>query len=158
MCRRHRYNFLFCKTLLRNAVRCISFTPYLTLMKFSIEHKEKCSVLRLEEEKLDASISPELKTEFVNLISREVRNIILDLGRVKYADSSGLSSILTANRLCDEKGGMFALAALNDHVLKLIKISQLDTVLNLVPTVEEAVDAVFLHEIESEMRSEEGDK
>jgi hypothetical protein len=44
---------------------------------------------------------------------------------------------------------------LNDHVLKLIKISQLNNVLNLLPTVEEAIDAVFLKEIESDLQ--EGD-
>jgi hypothetical protein len=36
--------------------------------------------------------------------------------------------------------------------MKLIKISQLDTVLELVPTVEEAVDAVFMHEIENDLQ------
>jgi anti-sigma B factor antagonist len=39
--------------------------------------------------------------------------------------------------------------------MKLIKISQLDKVLVLLPTMEEAVDAVFMHEIQSDLGTEE---
>lgn len=124
-------------------------------MKFTIDKQEKYALLQLEEEKLDSTISPQLKSEFVSLSTDGHRNIILDLSRVKYADSSGLSAILIANRVCQDSNGMFVMASLSDHVMKLIKISQLDTVLNLLPTVEEAVDAVFMNEIENELRSEE---
>jgi anti-sigma B factor antagonist len=123
-------------------------------MKFSIDKHEKYALMHLEEEKLDSTVSPTLKSEFVNLHSDGTKNIILDLSRVKYADSSGLSAILIANRLCQDADGMFVMASLTDHVMKLIKISQLDTVLNLLPTVEEAVDAVYMNEIENELRSE----
>ena len=37
--------------------------------------------------------------------------------------------------------------------MKLIKISQLNNVLNILPTVEEAIDAIFLKEIESDLDS-----
>ena len=46
------------------------------------------------------------------------------------------------------------MAALNDHVLKLLKISQLDSVLSIVPTKEEAVDTVFLNQIEQDLGDE----
>ena len=38
--------------------------------------------------------------------------------------------------------------------MKLIKISQLDGVLNILPTVEEAVDAALLHNIENELKGD----
>lgn len=124
-------------------------------MKYTIEKKEKYSLLQLHEEKLTSVISPDLKSELVKLNAEGVKSIILDLTDVKYADSSGLSSILVGNRLCDNEGGIFILAGLSDHVLKLIKISHLDTVLNLLPTVEEAVDAVFMNELEKNLRAED---
>jgi anti-anti-sigma regulatory factor len=55
-----------------------------------------------------------------------------------------------------EDGGIFILTRLSDHAMKLIKISQLDSVLNILPTVEEAVDAVFMHEIEKDLKNTEG--
>jgi len=126
-------------------------------MKYTVDKKEQYSLLKLHEEKLDSSIAPGLKSELITIHAEGVRNIILDLGEVKYTDSSGLSALLVGNRVVQENGGIFILASLSDHTTKLIKISQLDSVLNILPTVEEGVDAVFMHEIESEMGEEDED-
>lgn len=124
-------------------------------MRYSIDKNEQYSILKLQEEKLDSPLSPALKSEFVTLNAEGIKNIIIDLSEVKYVDSSGLSALLVGNRIYNEDGGIFILASLNDHVMKLIKISQLNNVLNLLPTVEEAIDAVFLKEIESDLESDD---
>ncbi len=122
-------------------------------MKYTIDKKEKYSLLNLHEEKLDSSVAPGLKSELITLHAEGVRNIILDLAEVKYIDSSGLSALLVGNRIVQEDGGIFVLTSLSDHTTKLIKISQLDNVLNILPTVEEAVDAVLMHEIEKDLKN-----
>ncbi|NJN26370.1 MAG: STAS domain-containing protein [Cyclobacteriaceae bacterium] len=126
-------------------------------MKYSIDKNEQYSILKLHEEKLDSPLSPALKSEFVTLNAEGIKNIIIDMSEVKYVDSSGLSALLVGNRIYNEDGGIFILATLNDHVMKLIKISQLNNVLNLLPTVEEAIDAVFLKEIEGELEGDDND-
>ena len=123
-------------------------------MKYSIDKNEHYSILKLHEEKLDSPLSPKLKSEFVTLNAEGIKNLIVDLSEVKYVDSSGLSALLVGNRIYTEDGGIFILTALNDHVMKLIRISQLNNVLNILPTVEEAVDAVFLKEIEGGLKGE----
>jgi anti-anti-sigma factor len=123
-------------------------------MKYTIDKQEKYSLLRLHEEKLDSSVAPSLKSELITLHAEGIRNIILDLAEVKYTDSSGLSALLVGNRILQEDGGLFVLSTLSDHTAKLIKISQLDSVLNIVARIEEAVDAVFMHEIEKDMKDE----
>jgi len=124
-------------------------------MKYTIDKKEKYSLLRLHEEKLDSNIAPNLKSELITLHAEGVRNIILDLNEVKYTDSSGLSALLVGNRIMQEDGGIFILISLSEHTMKLIKISQLDSVLTILRTAEEAIDAVFMHEIEKDMKDEE---
>lgn len=124
-------------------------------MKYTIDKQDKYTLLRLHEEKMDSSIAPSLKSEMVTLHAEGARNIILDLTEVKYTDSSGLSALLVGNRIFQEDGGIFILACLSDHTMKLIKISQLDSVLNILPTVEESIDAVFMHEIEKDMKDGE---
>ena len=124
-------------------------------MKYTIDKQEKYSLLKLHEEKLDSSIAPSLKSELITIHAEGIHNIILDLSEVKYTDSSGLSALLVGNRVVQEDGGIFILACLSDHTTKLIKISQLDSVLNILPTVEEAIDAVFMHEIEKGLEDEE---
>jgi anti-sigma B factor antagonist len=122
-------------------------------MKYTIDKQEKYSLLRLHEEKLDSSVAPGLKSELITLHAEGVRNIVLDLAEVKYTDSSGLSALLVGNRIVQEEGGIFILTTLSDHTMKLIKISQLDSVLNILPKVEEAIDAVFMHEIEKDLKN-----
>ena len=124
-------------------------------MKYTIDKQEKYSLLRLHEDKLDSAVAPNLKSELITLHAEGVRNIILDLSEVKYTDSSGLSALLVGNRIVQEDGGIFVLASLSEHTSKLIKISQLDSVLNIYSKIEEAVDAVFLHEIEKDLKSGE---
>jgi len=125
-------------------------------MKYSVDKQEKYSLVKLLEAKLDTSIAPGLKSELITMHAEGIRNIILDISEVKYTDSSGLSALLVGNRTFRQDGGMFVIASPSDHAMKLIKISQLDGVLNLLPTVEEAIDAVFMNEIENDLKGKEG--
>ncbi|MBF9252605.1 STAS domain-containing protein [Pontibacter sp. 172403-2] len=124
-------------------------------MKYTIDKKENYTIITIDEKKLDTSIAPDLKSEFVKLNAEGITNLILDLSNVKYTDSSGLSSILIANRLCNSSNGLLIMTGLQDHVMKLISISKLESVLNILPTVEEAIDRVFLHEIEQDLTNKE---
>jgi anti-anti-sigma factor len=108
-------------------------------MEFKIEKLEGYTLIQVLEEKLDTHIAPTLKSELVLISGNGEKNIILDLSKCRYCDSSGLSSILVANRLCKNADGIFVLTGLNDAVERLITISQLDTVLNISPSVEEAL-------------------
>ena len=82
-------------------------------MKYTIEKTEKYSLIQLHEEKLNSLIAPDLKSEFVKLNAEGIRNIIIDMSEVKYVDSSGLSSILVGNRLCENDEGLFVLVPEN---------------------------------------------
>ncbi|WCT09949.1 STAS domain-containing protein [Mucilaginibacter jinjuensis] len=123
-------------------------------MKFAIDKHEKYVVLKLNESKLNSLFTPQLKSELILVNAEGQRNIILDLCQVKFADSSGLSSLLVGHRLCKNAEGVFILSGLSEAVARLITISQLDSVLTIVPSVEEAVDLVFMEEIEKELKKE----
>ena len=107
-------------------------------MEFQIDKFENHTLIKVLEEKLDTHIAPTLKSELVLVSGNGEKNIILDLGNCRYCDSSGLSAILVANRLCKNASGTFVLTGLNDAVERLITISQLDTVLNISNSLQEA--------------------
>jgi len=107
-------------------------------MELNIEKRTDYTLIQVLEEKLDTHIAPNLKSELVLVSGNGEKNIILDLIKCKYCDSSGLSAILVANRLCKNASGTFVLSGLSEAVERLITISQLDTVLNITETVEEA--------------------
>lgn len=123
-------------------------------MKFTVDKHEKYILLKLNEGKLNSIVSPQLKSELILINTEGQRNIIFDLSQVKFADSSGLSSLLVGHRLCKNASGNFILTGLNDAVSRLITISQLDNVLSIVPSPEEAIDLIFSEEIEKELKKE----
>jgi anti-sigma B factor antagonist len=107
-------------------------------MEFNIEKLENYTLVEVLEEKLDTHIAPSLKSELVLISGKGEKNVVMDLSKCKYCDSSGLSAILVANRLCKNASGIFVLTGLNDAVERLISISQLDTVLNITSSKQEA--------------------
>jgi len=111
-------------------------------MDFKIEKRDNYTLIQVLDEKLDTHIAPNLKSELVLVSGNGEKNIILDLSNSRYCDSSGLSAILVANRLCKNAKGTFVLTGLNEAVERLITISQLDTVLNIVGSVDEAVKMI----------------
>ena len=124
-------------------------------MKYSVDKDEKYSLLKIKEEKLDSTISSQLKSDLITMQAEGVPNLIIDLSEVKYIDSSGLSALLVGNRVFSEAGGAFIIAAPTEHTEKLIKISQLDKVLDILPTTHEAIESVFMHELEKGLSAEE---
>lgn len=115
-------------------------------MNFEIKRRNGITVFKLNEKRLDTNISGLVKGEFTLLLKVEgITKLVLDLSDVETCDSSGLSAILVANRILNTTGGSMRIAAPSDKVYSLIKITQLDRVLPVCETVEEA-----LNELENE--------
>ncbi|HHM21850.1 MAG TPA: anti-sigma factor antagonist [Bacteroidetes bacterium] len=122
-------------------------------MKYSIDKKENYAVFELQEENLNSLIAPNLKSELVILSNEGIANLVLNLSKVKYVDSSGLSAILTANRLWKSLGTFVLTGVDHDPVRKLIEISRLDSVLTILPTVSESVDYIIMESLEKDLKA-----
>ncbi len=107
-------------------------------MKFEVTKNNGETVLTLQERKLDVSVSPELKGEFILLCRPSLKSLIVDLTAVEFCDSSGLSALLIADRLMRQHGGTIKLVGVHKKVLALLKISQLDKVFPIFDTVASA--------------------
>ncbi|MFM7218445.1 MAG: STAS domain-containing protein [Flavobacteriales bacterium] len=124
-------------------------------MNVSLERKDKYAIVKVHEAKLTSGVAPELKAEIVMLHHEDFKNLIVDLSEVQYCDSSGLSAILVGYRLCRDANGIYLLSGVQDHVRKLISISQLDSMLQVVPTINEAVDLIYMSEVEKQLHKED---
>lgn len=125
-------------------------------MKYTVDKQEKYAVFSLEDENLNSMIAPDLKSEFLMMRNSGVQNLILNLESVKFVDSSGLSAILTGNRLWQD--GSFILTGVeSESVKKLINISKLDSILKIIPTLSESVDFIFMEVLEKELGAGEAD-
>jgi anti-sigma B factor antagonist len=109
-------------------------------MNFEIIQESNYAVVGTKVEKLDAANAPELKSALLLLNKNGVNTIIFDLTKTKYCDSSGLSAILSGNRLCKDSNGQFIICGLQDNVAKMIAIAQLDRVFSITATRELALE------------------
>jgi len=118
---------------------------------YKIENTDKYTLIQVNEDKFTAKIAPEVKAELANLAGLNTRNIIFDLSNSSYCDSSGLSVVLVAHRICKENNGCLVICGIQPAVKKLIDISQLNSVLNITPTKAEAIDFIFMDELERDL-------
>ena len=108
-------------------------------MNFEVKKASDITIFKLNEQRLDTNISGLLKGEFTMLLKVEdAKKFILDLSAVESCDSSGLSAILVANRILSSTNGQMRIASPSEKVYSLIKITQLDRVLPVFGTVDEA--------------------
>lgn len=131
----------------------VHFTAF-TSMKFIIDKQERYTIFKPEEDNLNSLVAPQLKSEFFILANEKIKNLILDLSSVRYVDSSGLSSILTARRLWTSLGSFVVTGVESPAVKRLVEISKVDTVLVILPTIEESVDYIFMEELQRDLEGE----
>jgi len=107
-------------------------------MRFETKKNGIATILKIQERKLDATISPELKGEFLVLCKPQLKVLIVDLSSVEFCDSSGLSALLIAERKMRENGGIVKLVGVQKKVLSLLKISHLDRAFQIFDTLAKA--------------------
>ncbi len=123
-------------------------------MKYTMDKQARYAIMTPEVENLNSLVAPDLKSEFVILRNEGIPNLILNLANVKYVDSSGLSAILTGNRLWKGVGNFILTGVDHASVKKLIEISRLETILHVIGSVNESVDFVFMDQLERELEEE----
>jgi len=125
----------------------MSWAFYVTLeiqsfkhMKFEIQTEEDYSIMTLKSERLDSKVAPELKSQFIVLANtRDTGHLILDLGAVAFADSSGLGALLLAQRLYRDLDRNLVLCNVPDRIRKLLEISQLNNVFTIASNTSEGI-------------------
>jgi len=107
-------------------------------MAFNIQKDGNHTLIKVNSDRLDTNNAPGLKSELVLVNNKGEKNIILDLSNCEFCDSSGLRSVLVANRLCEDAIGTFILCGLQPDVETLVKISMLDSILLITKTADDA--------------------
>ncbi len=88
---------------------------------------------------IDLQNSPELRKELLGSLA-DRHNLVVDLARVDYIDSSGVASLIEALQTARRLGLRLSLAAASAAVMRVLKLARLDEVFTIHPSVEEAVD------------------
>src|SRR5438477_503357 len=91
---------------------------------------------------IDLHVSPNVTVSLNMMIEKKPKQLIVDLGRVTYIDSSGLAALIEGMQNVQEYDGKFALTGLQEPVRTIFEIARLDQVFQIFPDVGAAVAAV----------------
>jgi anti-sigma B factor antagonist len=101
---------------------------------------ERPNVLPLEGE-IDLHVSPRIATALTAMMDEKPQQLVVDLSRVSYIDSSGLAVLIEGMQNVEGYGGKFALAGLQENVRPIFEIARLDQVFRIYPDVDSALAA-----------------
>lgn len=87
---------------------------------------------------VDVYTSPRLKQEIVDAIDSGCVNLVVDLRRLDFIDSSGLGVLVGGLRRVKEKGGTLRLLCDKESILKVFRITGLDRVFPVFDNAEAA--------------------
>lgn len=105
------------------------------------EHDIRVCVMRLAGE-LDMTTVPDVRSAMESAVNRGCLNVVLDLERVTYADSSALSLIVWIDRLLEPKGGRLVLAGADRNIARVIELSGLVGAAHTISSASDARDAL----------------
>ncbi len=100
--------------------------------------KDGTAVLGLRGE-VDVYTAPKLKSSLIDLVDDGTYDIVVDLSEVDFIDSSGLSALVSGLKALRAKGGMLSLSRPHPQALTALRLTMLDRVFPIFPTIEEAV-------------------
>lgn len=81
----------------------------------------------------------DVRQKIYSLLEDDVKKIVLDLGKVKWINSSGLGALIAAMTSVKNKGGELRLANVTEKVESVFMITQLIKVFKTYETVDRAV-------------------
>src|ERR1700737_4503077 len=99
--------------------------------------KEQPNVLPLEGE-IDLHVSPKVAESLRTMTAKKPKQLVVDLSRVTYVDSSGLAVLIEGMQNVEEYGGKFALAGLQENVRSIFESPRPHQVFRIFPDVEAA--------------------
>ena len=109
-------------------------------MNLNLEKINGCSVLFIQEERIDAHNSGELKEYILHLIEQGENTIIVQLGHVRFIDSSGLGALLSGYKNAAAKSGKLALSNVQPQVLSMFELTRLNRVFEIYVDLNEVFD------------------
>ena len=89
---------------------------------------------------IDLFTAPEFKQRMSTPIDAGRANLIVDLTRTTFIDSSSLGVLIGAHRRLKLRGGSLRVVCSNEAIAKTFKITGLDGVFTLAPTLEPAIE------------------
>jgi anti-sigma B factor antagonist len=107
-------------------------------MQLQTQTRPKVISVQVIEDRIDAATAIQFKERMRDLTAGGTQRVVLDLARVQFLDSSGLGAIVAVKKLLGPDRAL-ELSGLTPTVEKVFRLTRMDTVFTIHPTLEAAV-------------------
>jgi anti-sigma B factor antagonist len=90
---------------------------------------------------IDMQTAPTLRSGALEIIQRGHPRLVLDLAQVGFCDSAGLSAIIGIWHAAQEAGGSLSLAAVPDRLMRMLRMTGVDSLLPVHATAADVTDS-----------------
>ncbi len=123
-------------------------------MNYTLEKTERYALVRINENDISGELPAVLEKLTITFFREGYSNIILEMASTATIDPEGTMTLRKINRKCLGEDGLLVVATKNDDLIDQLDAAKL-TDLTILPTVEEAIDAVLMNELENDFRNED---
>ena len=109
-------------------------------MEIAVDKMGDVAIAELPVEELDASNAGEFKRDIAPLLEAHTK-LVIDLGRLRFVDSSGLGAFISCLRKLNAKGGDLKLCGMSKQVRAVFELVRMHRIFDIFGTREEAVRA-----------------
>lgn len=110
-------------------------------MQLDIAHYDGVLVVSVREDRMDAAIALDFKDSMRDLTTDAPPRVLLDLEEVRFLDSSGLGAVIGAMKQLGNHRKL-ELAGLKPAVEKVFRLTRMDSIFVIHPTLSSALDGI----------------
>lgn len=108
-------------------------------MSFNVSEKYNCVIIEFKGNVMGGPDAVSLNEKLHELIEKDQTNIVVNLGKVKFMNSSGLGMLIGALTTMKKAGGDLRIANATDKIESLLIVTKLITVFKHYKTLDEAI-------------------
>ncbi len=109
-------------------------------MQLKITEKNETVIITIDEERMDAHNSGNLKERMLQLFDEGKCQLVIDLAAVRFIDSSGLGALVSGFKNASARDGSLRLCCLQPQVRSMFELTRLHRVFEIFTTLEESLD------------------
>ena len=99
----------------------------------------KVAVLKISGKLMGGNETKEIPEKVKSLLSDGLTDVVMDLGKVKWMNSTGLGALIESRRLITEKEGNLKLSSVTEKIKSLLMITQIMSLFDTYESVDRAL-------------------
>lgn len=108
-------------------------------MKYNRDDKGDVTVLRLEGKLMGGPDADEFKKIVKELVATDRKNVLVDMGKVSWVNSTGLGILISNYTTLKNHGGCFKLLHVNKRIRQIFMVTKLHTIFETFEDEEKAL-------------------